>query len=105
VDFLELVFAIVIAGIAVRMQRLGELAVGALDGFRRGTAVHSQHFVVTTLIHMPLTAINDGSLPPSGRKRAAHHHSTRASVSRPPAKTSALAHVTPRPSSCSRRLR
>ena len=77
VDFLELVFAIVIAGIAIGMQRLGKLAIGTLDNLRRRTLFDAQYIVIATLIHTPLTAINDGPLPPIRKKasRSSSFHS------------------------------
>ena len=51
VDFLELVLGLGIAGVAVRMELHGELAIGALEGGLVGPLLHAQNLVEITLGH------------------------------------------------------
>jgi hypothetical protein len=52
VDLFEFVLGIGIAGIAVRMELHGELAIGALEGRLVAALLHAQHVVVVTLSHL-----------------------------------------------------
>ena len=51
VDFLEAMFAGIIAGIAVGVNFLRQPPVGALELFDRGAALAAQHFVKVALAH------------------------------------------------------
>jgi hypothetical protein len=51
VDFLELVLGFTVAGVAVRVELHGELAIGALEGRLVGALGHAQHIVIVAFGH------------------------------------------------------